>query len=135
MIWKHRLYFELGKMAEKGEKEESEIAKERVYNFLLELYTKDPKNENLDSKISFLKAITFPPLSQYVKVRYSAHRLQLIKLKELFEEPNPNYNDLNLLLVLLKHLAILGSNAIVRKDVIVKSESLKINIDHLIQKN
>ena len=128
MIWKHRLYFELGKMAEKGEKEESEIAKERVYNFLLELYTKDPKNENLDSKISFLKAITFPPLSQYVKVRYSAHRLQLIKLKELFEEPNPNYNDLNLLLVLLKHLAILGSNAIVRKDVIVKSWNLYFRV-------
>ena len=128
MIWKHRLYFELGKMAEKGEKEDSEIAKERVFNFLLDLYTKDPQNENLDSKISFLKAITFPPLSQYVKVRYSAHRLQLIKLKELFEEPNPNYNDLNLLLVLLKHLAILGSNALVRKDVIVKSWNLYFRV-------
>lgn len=134
MIWKHRLFYELGQMAEQEGIGGKTISKEQVYYHLRELYiNEDPeingmREDSFDNKISFLKAITFPPLSQYVVVRYSAHRLQLELLRNLLEKPNPDYNDLNLLLVLLKHLAILGSNALVRKDVIEKSWRLYFHV-------
>lgn len=134
MIWKHRLFYELGQIAEKERKDGKAISKEQVYYHLRELYNnEDPelngtREDSLNNKVSFLKAITFPPLSQYVLIRYSAHRLQLEALHELLQKQDPDYNDLNLLLVLLKHLAILGSNALVRKDVIIQSWRLYFRV-------
>lgn len=109
MKWRHRLFFELTKFNAINCFNESF---DELYNSC----------HTLDDKVSFLKAITFPPLSQYVKVREYAHRLQLEQLHDLLtNREHPDYDDFCMLLVLLKHLAFLGSNALVRKEVIVKS--------------
>ena len=111
MIWRHRLFFELTKSCAVGNFEKD----------FEELYR---NCTTLDDKISFLKAITFPPLSQYVKIRAYAHRLQLEKLHDLFMKSQPDFDDLCFLLVLLKHLSVLGSNSLVRREVIINSWKL-----------
>lgn len=78
-------------------------------------------SNDIDSKISFLKAITFPPLSQYVYIRRFAHRLTIKELQRVLSKPDPKYEDFCLLKTLLKHLSWLSSNAIIRKEVIISS--------------
>lgn len=112
MIWRHRLFYELAKPEVKGE----------LCGVLSSIYKKDCVS--LDDKISFLKVITFPPLSQYSRIRAFAHGLQLEELHDLLSKSQPNSNDFRLMEVYLKHLSILGSNAIVRRDVILKSWKL-----------
>lgn len=82
----------------------------------------------VDDKISFLKAISYPPLSQYASIRAFAHELQLRQLKDVLDKRNPVKEDLDLMLVLLKHLALLGSNSLVRKDVLEGSWSLYVKV-------
>lgn len=124
LLWMHRLSFEIAKFTKTNVAEKADL-----FSKLQELYYNNgfcsgPYNEKyqlVDNKISFLKAISFPPLSQYVLIREFAHMLQLKELRNVLEKDNPDLNDLKVLLVLLKHLAILGSNALVRRDVVVKS--------------
>lgn len=78
-------------------------------------------SNDIDSKISFLKAITFPPLSQYVYIRRFAHGLTIKELKRILSNPHPKYEDFCMLKTLLKHLSWLSSNAIIRKEVIISS--------------
>ena len=112
MKWRHQLFFELTK----------DNAIEDFDKVFDELYN---SCHAIDDKISFFKAVTFPPLSQYVKIREYAHRLQLKQLHDLFNDKSQHdFEGFCLLMVLLKHLAFLGSNALVRREVIVKSWEL-----------
>lgn len=85
----------------------------------LELF---PKNKELalDKKISFLKVISSPPLSQYIAIREYAHEKLL---EELYKTINKNeqfvVDDLKIVKSIMKSLSFLKSNALVRKDVIV----------------
>ena len=112
MLWRHRLFFGLTTL--KGDSD--------YHDYLDSLYQNECKT--LDDKISFFKAITFPPLSLYGKIREYAHSMQLKMLKVLLYKKQYEPNDFILLKVLLKHLSFLGSNAIVRKSVIMRSWKL-----------
>lgn len=81
-------------------------------------------SRDMDSKISFLKAISFPPLSQYVYIRRIAHKIALEELQKVLSKSSPEYEDFCLLKTLLKHLSWLSSNAIIRKEVIIASWKL-----------
>lgn len=87
----------------------------------LELISKNKNKElSLDKKISFLKVISSPPLSQYIAIReYALEKL----LAELNKTINKNdkfvVDDLKLVKSILKSLSFLKSNALVRKDVLV----------------
>ena len=71
----------------------------------------------LDKRISFLKVISSPPLSQYIIVRQYAHEKLLEELNEIIGKSN-SYDDIRLIKSILKSLSFLKSNALVRKDVI-----------------
>ncbi len=74
--------------------------------------------KDVDKKISFLKAVTYPPLSQYVYIRQFAFRTNLSELASVLSKDDPEYEDFCLLKALLKHLSYLSSNSLVRKNVI-----------------
>ncbi|MCQ2338555.1 MAG: hypothetical protein MJ001_06500, partial [Paludibacteraceae bacterium] len=78
-------------------------------------------NPDPDRKISLLKVLSLPELSQYVPVRYYIHQKLIPELENLFKKENPDSNDLKLLKAILKQMSLLGMNALVRKDVIVHS--------------
>ena len=80
--------------------------------------------DDIDYQISFFKAISFPPLSQYVYIRRFAHQLAINELKRVLSKSNPDYEDFCILKTLLKHLSWLSSNAIIRKEVIISSWKL-----------
>lgn len=81
-------------------------------------------SRDMDSTISFLKAISFPPLSQYVYIRRIAQNIALNELQKVLSKSSPNYEDFCLLKTLLKHLSWLSSNAVIRKEVIIASWKL-----------
>ncbi len=118
MIWRHRLFYEISNICgyKYVDKDINQLQKE-IEKKLDDLYYRDCVS--VDDKISFLKAISFPPLSEYVRIRAYAFRLMLTELKNTLDKKEPQLYDLFLLKVLLKHLALLGSNALVRRDVII----------------
>lgn len=78
----------------------------------------------IDKKISFLKVISSPPLSQYIAVRNYAHEKLLNELHVVISKVNDReyifeYDDLKTVKSILKSLSFLKSNALVRKDVII----------------
>lgn len=78
------------------------------------------KKIETDKKISFLKVISSPPLSQYITVRRYAYKLLLAELHSIIDKREKvGYDDLKTLKAVLKSLSFLKSNALVRKDVIV----------------
>lgn len=89
----------------------------------------------IDKKISFLKVISSPPLSQYIVIREYAYSKLLCVLHEIINKKNENdysYDDLKIVKSILKSLSFLKSNALVRKDVIVGVwEVLRKVINHL----
>ena len=116
MEFRHRLFFEIAICGKQDE----------ITNRLKDIY--DYECDCLDKRISFLKAITFPPLSQYVNIRSYAHQLTLRELGETLKKDDPNIDDLRFLKVLLKHLSWLKSNALVRKEVIEGSWKLYFRV-------
>ena len=121
MEWRNRLFYEISLLCgyQNGLKNLStrQMAVE-VEKRLKELYN---ECEHIDDKIPYLKAISFPPLSEYVGIRRFAFHLMLGELKNLLEKEKPQMYDFFFLKVLLKHLAMLSSNALVRQDVIYGS--------------
>lgn len=115
MEFRHRLFFEIAICGKQ------DVITERLNNIYDECNC-------LDDRISFLKAITFPPLSQYVNIRSYAHQLTLNELGKTLEKVDPDINDLRFLKVLLKHLSWLNSNALVRKEVIEGSWKLYFRV-------
>lgn len=80
------------------------------------------KNEKLilDKKISFLKVISSPPLSQYITIREYAHERLLEELhKTINKKEQFVVDDLKVVKSILKSLSFLKSNALVRKEVII----------------
>ncbi len=86
--------------------------------------------DDIDEKISFLKAVTFPPLSQYVYVRKFAFETSLNELYCVLEKEDNllEYSDFCLLKAVLKHLSYLSSNALVRKNVIIDAWRLCFSV-------
>lgn len=126
----HQIYYEISKI--KGEKQitnSNEILEldQKIYDRLDIIYKdciiRDDKEDykRKIEKLSFLKSISSPPLNQYVKIRYYAHKTLLNALNELFKIEEPNYHNIKELKVILKQLSCLGANALVRREVIVKS--------------
>lgn len=122
MVWRDKLFYEISLISgyESANKPIDEQRKE-IEDRLNFLYT---KCKSIDDKIPFLKAISYPPLSEYVRMRKYAFELMLRELRNVIEKEKPQIYDLFLLKVLLKHLAMLGSNALVRRDVIIGSMRL-----------
>jgi uncharacterized protein YhbP (UPF0306 family) len=78
----------------------------------------------VDKKISFLKVISSPPLSQYIAIRNYAqekllHELYVMISKTEKVQNGFVYDDLKIVKSILKSLSFLKSNALVRRDVIV----------------
>lgn len=78
-------------------------------------------DDALDKQISFLKAISSPPLSRYILIRTYAQSKLLTVLERVLKAPNRDYNLFRLMEAVLKSLSFLNSNALVRKDVILGS--------------
>lgn len=116
MEWRNRLFYAISLLCgyQYKDLDTKQMAAE-VEKKLKELYS---ECEDIDDKIPYLKAISFPPLSEYVGIRRYAFNLMLSELKKLLEKVKPQMYDFFFLKVLLKHLAMLGSNALVRQDVI-----------------
>lgn len=119
--WVNRIFYEISSI--NSEKKISIEEKERQINEKLDVLLKGTE-ENVDDKISFIKAISFPPLSDYARIRKYAFERLLKELHKVLGKSNPQIRDLILLKVLLKRLAMLGSNALVRKNVIIESWQL-----------
>lgn len=128
MLWIHRLCFEIAAAKDAtGVKEQiNTLYKDLEHPRRDAFWMKDISI--VDDKISFLKAISYPPLSQYASIRACAHQIQLNQLKDVLDKKNPIEDDLDLMLVLLKHLALLGSNSLVRKDVLEGSWNLYVKV-------
>ncbi len=132
---KHRLFFEISNIVNEYNgniQTETEIktTNRLILRKLTQIYNEC--SGDIDAKISFLKNISSPPLSHYIKLRYYAHRKLLIELHKILtthhQNKEPDFNDLRLLKVLLKQLSMLGSNALVRKDVIIGTWKLYFSI-------
>lgn len=87
----------------------------------LELFSKNKsKKLTLDKKISFLKVISSPPLSQHIAIREYAHKKLLTELNNTINKKDKFVvDDLKLVKSILKSLSFLKSNALVRKDILV----------------
>ena len=82
--------------------------------------TVEEKGISLDKRISFLKAISSPPLSKYIAIREYAHKKLLDELYDIINNRvQHDVDDLRLLKSVLKSLSFLKSNALARKEVIV----------------
>jgi hypothetical protein len=135
MKMKQKLFFQISNMVHMFKKENSSIntdedikeLEKKVRQSLTEIIYDKEYLDNIDYKISFLKAISSPPLTHFIKMRYYAHSILLTELKETLKKEKPNYNDLCLLKVILKQLSMLSSNALVRKDVIIGAWRLYFN--------
>ena len=77
----------------------------------------DDSNYLYDKRISFLKALSSPPLSRYIILRQYAHKALLDTLSMCLEktEDNCNYDDFRLMKAVMKSLSFFNSNAIIRK--------------------
>jgi hypothetical protein len=137
MQWQNRIFYEISNANLLNENIE---AKSDHINETFDILFRE-ECTTIDDKIAFLKAISTPPLSDYARIRMVAFNKMLkelkndvLKLDKKEEDRNYVFNDFILLKVLLKHLAHLGSNALVRKQVIVESWNLyKKVIDNLPQ--
>lgn len=87
------------------------------------------RQSKIDGKISFLKAISSPPLAQYIAIRAYAHKKLLNELKAIIDNNNSSYgyDDLKLMKSILKSLSFLKSNALVRKAVILGAWKVLLN--------
>lgn len=117
MIWQNRLFYKISNTL--VEKPDSVKRGEAISELISELHEESKKN--IDDHISFIKAISTPPISEYARIRKIALHILLVDLSEVINKEKPRINDLFLLKVLLKHLALLESNALVREKVIVGS--------------
>ena len=91
-------------------------------------YNDKEVNYRYDKKISFLKALSSPPMSRYILLRKYAHKVLLITLTNCLnkEESEFTYNDFRLLKAVLKSLSFYKSNAVIRKEVILNTWKLQI---------
>lgn len=81
-----------------------------------------------DKRISFLKGVSSPPLSQYITIRKYAYVKLLKELRQIIAKPRPEFNDLRIAKSILKSLSFLKSNALVRSDVIIGVWTLLSNV-------
>lgn len=94
-----------------------------------DLFDNEDKKLALDKKMSFLKAIASPPLSQYIAIREYAHNKLLNELYKTINKDEPfSEDDLKIVKSILKSLSFLKSNALVRKDVIVGVWNVLLNV-------
>lgn len=135
MIARYKLFYHISLLLEdvegevcNTEEQSSEASNNKVLEYLNHEY--DRVKGDIDEKISFLKAVTFPPLSQYVHVRKFTFELSLEELSNVLEKKEQlvDYSDFCLLKAVLKHLSYLSSNALVRKDVIINAWRLCFNV-------
>jgi hypothetical protein len=141
MKMKHKLFFEISNIVQEFKKDNDTInttddihkLKKQILQRLTKInHTKEYLND-IDFKISFLKAISSPPLTHFIKIRYYAHQKLLIELRKILKTQKPCYNDFCLLKVILKQLSMLSSNALVRKNVIIDSWKLYFGFKKQIQ--
>lgn len=116
----HELFYQISNVAHKNIKieEKDDEIKEVLDSFY------DRIENNIDNKISFLKVISSPPLSQYIKLRIYGTQKLLKELDNTLQSTKFEYDTICVLRVILKQLSFLKSNALVRKEVIVKSWDL-----------
>lgn len=122
MQWQNRIFYEITDANLSNSQEKIEEKSLRINGILNALF--DESGQTVDDRISFLKAISSLPLSEYARIRQYAFAQMLVQLKQVLNKDRPKLGDLIMLKVLLKQLAILGSNALVRKGVIVGSWNL-----------
>lgn len=118
MEWRNRLFYEISLLCRNYSSNKDKVKSYygiEVGRRLSELYD---DCIDIDDKIPFLKAISFPPLSEYVKIRKFSFELMLKELRNVLAKDDPQIYDLFFMKVLLKQLAMLGSNALVRKEAI-----------------
>lgn len=117
----HMLYYEISKIVKSNKDIDSQ--KKAIEDMLERVYLSD-----ID-RISFLKVISSPPLSQYIQIRSYAHKKLINELYEIFKQyETPSYDNYRMMCVVLKQLSFLKSNALVRKDVITKAWKLCLRL-------
>lgn len=112
----HEIFYKVSEII-KGE-DNIDKQKEAVEKMLdIDIYIK--RND----KISFLKVISSPPLSQYIQIRNYAHKKLINELSQVLKA-TPCYDAFCKMRVILKQLSFLKSNALVRKEVIIGAWNL-----------
>ena len=133
--FRNRIFYEIASITKQ---KNINLRKDEINNKFDEIFNAECRNNNgmidYDAIISFLKAITFPPLSQYVNISEYAHKKALMELNFVLNTKKPGIDDLCLLEALLKSLSWFDSNALVRKEVIENSWKLFFKVYHRIEK-
>lgn len=112
-ILTHQLFFEISKLVHQNETKYNIVAK------LNDIFLKQ-KNKGDEDRITFVKVLSSHPLSHYMHIKDYIHSLSLNELKDvLSKKESPHIIDFRYLLVLLKQLSELGSNALIRQNVII----------------
>jgi hypothetical protein len=123
MQYTHKLFYLISNISA-NKTIEIEEKESQIMRLLDEKYKGEEIQDDIDNKISFLKVISSPPLSQYIKMRNYATRKLLDELKNIFLTTSYNFDTTCVLRVILKQLSFLKSNALVRRDVITKAWDL-----------
>ena len=76
-------------------------------------------------RISFLKALSSPPLSRYIVLRTYAHKLLIKVLSDTLKKEDGDYDNFRMMEGVLKSLSFFNSNALVRKEVLLKSWKIR----------
>lgn len=140
MMIRNKLFYNISRLAgvyNRGEEDSVSVETQPVAGEV-ELYLQkeyESIKKDVDKKISFLKAVTYPPLSQYVYIRQFAFKTNLSELASVLSKDGPEYEDFCLLKALLKHLSYLSSNALVRKNVIEGAWRLCSGVLNVVEQN
>ena len=138
MMIRNKLFYNISRLASVYNHDEKDAASVESRSIVseVELYLQKEfefVKKDVDKKISFLKAVTYPPLSQYVYIRQFAFRTNLSELASVLSKDEPEYEDFCLLKALLKHLSYLSSNCLVRKNVIEGSWHLCSQVRYIVE--
>jgi hypothetical protein len=128
----HSIYYNISRLVHNNNKNNF---KNVLDNEVTELLNKKFSEVRIDfeAKLCFFKVISSYPLSQYIQIRNYAHKLLQTELNNLLTLSSHNFDSYLQLLIILKQLSFLGSNALIRKQVIVNSWKLYFEINIIIQ--
>jgi hypothetical protein len=109
----HQIFYEISELVHKGE------SKDKIIYKLGEIFSAQ-KSKGDEDRITFVKVLSSHPLNHYMHIKDYIHSLLLLELKEILsKKENPKILEFKYLLVIIKQLSELGSNALIRNKVII----------------
>lgn len=136
LFFAHEIYYRVAKLREDQPIEDAldplykalflpdgQLHQDSDLDYLNQVF-KDPQYL-FGKRISFLKALSSPPLSRYIVLRTHAHKLLITVLSDMLKKEDGDYDDFRMMEGVLKSLSFFNSNALVRKDVLLQSWKIR----------